>query len=196
MISIPIDDQRGNSIRFSIDQSIGTGPFHYRLAILVGPLETLLPEAPIDGRWAPGNQTEGDLRTIAIKSVSQEASVPFLQINDRPGGSILNFLQVIPVNPGMPFTEPGKALGCESETTSHSSNAECRLRIAKFKIGSSFSHKYPPRVSFLIRIFFKFPLLGLISTRFFYILIYKENERGNFWQLPRANTKECNISSN
>lgn len=76
----------------------------------MGPMETLFPEGPIDRLWAPGNQTKGDFRTIAVKPLPQEASVFFLQGNDAPWGGIPDHFQVIAKHPGMSFTEPGETL--------------------------------------------------------------------------------------
>jgi hypothetical protein len=69
----------------------------------------------IDDLFGPGDEAEGDLGLITVKTPRQKFSIFSFQGYNAPGGSIVDSFQVISEDPGVSRSKPGEPLGRENE---------------------------------------------------------------------------------
>src|SRR4030042_1534161 len=122
MGAIAVDDQRRNPLRFPINQPVGIGPFNYSLAVAKSFGHAVFPKIRANRLLAPGDQSEGDLGTVAIETLSQKFSFFRFQDNDAARGGVLDFFQVVPKNPGVSPAKPGKPFGGKNKGSHPNSN--------------------------------------------------------------------------
>lgn len=115
MIGISINDERGNSVRLSVDQPVSICPFHHSLPVLKSLENALLPVIRINDLFAPGDESEGNFGLITVKTLRQEFSILRFQGYDAPGGGIVDSFQVISEDPGVSLSKPGEPFGRENE---------------------------------------------------------------------------------
>ena len=69
MAPVAIDNQRRNSIGFSINDSIGICVGDAGLAILEGAPDSIFPKFWADGFVSSGDQSKGDFGTVAVETL-------------------------------------------------------------------------------------------------------------------------------
>ncbi len=69
MVGVPVNNQRGNSVGFAVDQPVRVGLFYYGLTIVKSPGDPIFPEICVNGFLTSGNEAESDLRMFAVKTL-------------------------------------------------------------------------------------------------------------------------------
>jgi len=72
MIPVPVHDEGGDAVGFSINQAIGIGAGDRPLAILVGFLDPSCPKQRIDFFRVSGEEAESDLGAVAVEALGKK----------------------------------------------------------------------------------------------------------------------------
>jgi len=111
MFSVPVYDERGDAVGFSINQAIGIGSGDHPLAILVGFLDSSFPEKRIDFFRASGEEAESDLGAVAVETLGKKPPLLGFQKDDGAWKRVFDCFKIVPKNPGMAFLKPGESFG-------------------------------------------------------------------------------------
>src|SRR6185295_7075687 len=114
MISVAVDDQRGEAVAFAVDQPARGGSLRHRLPPAHGGLDPVAQER-LGERVAAIDHAEADLRPRRVEREAERAPPGALHLHDRAGGDPRGAHDVGPEDPGVAAQDAHLTLAADDD---------------------------------------------------------------------------------